>query len=113
MKGTSQMTQMTLEIPDTLANLPQPERDLLIRAGLYEATRARLRQLAVEIVESEEHIRRFEARYQMPFSRFESELLPTLDTLEAHQDYNDWFFWQSVLVEKQRLLAELRQVEQG
>lgn len=27
------MTQMTLRIPDTLANLPQQERDLLIRTG--------------------------------------------------------------------------------
>ncbi len=107
------MTQMTLDIPDTLANLPQQERGLLIRAGLYEATRARIRQLEAEIAESEEHLHRFEAHYQVAFAGFESELLPTLDTIQAHEDYNDWFFWQSVLTEKQRLLAELQQIELG
>ena len=43
----------------------------------------------------------------MSLSRFEAEVLPTLDTLQAHEDDNDWFFWQSVLTEKRSLLAKL------
>ncbi|MBI1879345.1 MAG: hypothetical protein HYR94_14200 [Chloroflexi bacterium] len=105
------MAQLTLEIPDTLAGLPEQERNLLIRAGLYEATRARIRQLKAEISESKKHIRRFETCYKAPFSRFEAEILPTLDSVQAHEDYNDWFYWESVLAEKQRLLAELQRVE--
>jgi hypothetical protein len=107
------MIQITLEIPDTWADLPERERDLLIRAGLHEAMRARVSQLEAEIAESEEHIRQFETRYGVPFSRFEAEILPDLDNWQAHEDYNDWFFWQSVLAEKQGLLAVLKQVERG
>jgi hypothetical protein len=105
------MTQITLEVPDVLANLPEQERSLLIRAGLYEATRAWIRQLEAEIAESKAQIQHFEARYNLSFLQFEAERLPTLDTLQAHEDYNDWFYWQSVLTEKQRLLAELQPFE--
>ena len=105
------MAQMILEIPDTLADLPEQERNLLIRAGLYEATRARIRQLKTEISESKKHVRRFETRYKASFSRFEAENLPILDAMPAHEDYNDWFYWESVLAEKQRLLNELQSIE--
>ena len=105
------MTQMIMEIPDTLINLPQPERDVLVREGLYEAVRAWIRQLEAEIAESEEHINHFKARYGVPFARFETEILPTLDTPQSHEDYNDWFFWQSVLTEKKSLLSKVQKVK--
>ena len=47
----------------------------------------------------------------MPFQRFEAEQLPVLDTLQAHEDYNDWFYWQSVLDDKTRLLASIQQTK--
>ncbi len=46
----------------------------------------------------------------MTFVEFEQTLLPTLDGQQAHEDYNDWFFWESVLAEKERLLQGLRSV---
>ena len=49
----------------------------------------------------------FEQPYEASFERFETELLPTLDSPQAHEDYNDWFFWQSVWVEQQALLVKL------
>lgn len=105
------MARITLEVPDTWVNLPEQEQDLLIRVGLHEATRARIRQLETEISECEEQIGQFETRYGVPFSQFEAEMLPNLDTWQAHEDYNDWFFWQSVLTEKRSLLTALQQVE--
>jgi len=105
------MLQVTLELPDSLLKLPERERSGLIRAGVYEASRARVRQLQAEIAECELEVRRFEKRYGMPFQRFEDELLPTLDTLQAHEDYNDWFYWQSVLNDKKDLLAGVTQIE--
>ena len=105
------MSQVMMKIPDMLASLPEEERDRLIRGGLYEATRARIRQLKQEIAESREHLQKFERRYGVSFTQFESEILPTLDTLEAHEDYNDWFFWHSLLAEDERLLSELKWAE--
>ncbi len=105
------MSQMVLEIPDLLADLPAQERNRLIRSGLYEATRARIRQLEKEIAESKRYIQSFEDRYGISFAQFEKEALPKLDTLQAHEDYNDWFFWQNVLAENERLLAEVKQIK--
>ena len=102
------MLEMTLKLPESLMRLPEDERDMLIRAGLHEATRARIRQLKAEIAETRKEIRRFEARYGMSLTRFEAEKLAAADSLQAHEDYNDWFYWQSVLEEKQRHLADLQ-----
>ena len=105
------MAQLTLDVPDIWVQLPRQEREALIRAGLYQATQALIRRLKNEIAEGQEHLQRFEARYGVPFARFETEILPTLDTLEAHDVYNDWFFWRGVLTEKERLLAQLQRFE--
>jgi hypothetical protein len=102
------MLEMTLKLPESLTRLPEAERDILIRAGLHEATRARIRQLKAEIVETQREIRRFEARYGMSLTRFEAESLAGADTFQAHDDYNDWFYSQSVLEEKQKHLADLQ-----
>lgn len=105
------MLQVTLELPDTLLKIPERERNGLIRAGVYEASRARVRQLQAEIAECRLQVRRFEKRYGMSFQRFEAELLPALDTLQAHEDYNDWFYWQSILSDKVNLLAGVKQIK--
>ena len=98
------MAQMTLEIPQALAELPDRERVLLLQAGLYEAWRVWMRQLEDEVAEAATHVHHFETRYGISLARFEPEILPTLETLQVHEDYNDWFFWQSVLADKQALL---------
>lgn len=105
------MLEMTLKLPKTLTQLPEPERAMLIRAGLHEATRARIRQLQSEIATSQEEVRRFEARYGMALARFEADVLAHQDTLPVHEDYNDWFYQQSVLEEKQKLLAEFQALD--
>lgn len=105
------MVQVKLDIPETLANLPAQELILLIRAGLYEAMQARIRQLELEIIESREQLKRFEARYGVSFDQFESEILSTLDTMQAHEDYTEWFFWENVFTEKQQVLTELQRTK--
>lgn len=105
------MVEMTLRLPQTLVQLPERERGKLIRAGLQEATRARIRQIKAEIAAAQQELARFETRYGMSLTRFEVELLPHQDSLQVHEDYNDWFYWQSVLEEKQRLLAELEALD--
>lgn len=101
------MLEMTLKLPETLTRLPEPERDMLIRAGLHEAARARILQMKTDLTEAKRQIRRFETRYGVSLARFESEILAQQDSVQAHEDYNDWFYWQAVADEKTRLLADL------
>ena len=105
------MAQMTLEIPQALAELPERERILLLQAGLYEAWRAWMRQLEDAVAEAATHVHHYETRYGMSMARFETEILPTLETLQGHEDYNDWFFWQSVLTDKQAQLGRIHKIK--
>jgi len=107
------MRQMTIELPDALAELPAGEQASFVRAGLYEAGQARIRQLEAEIAEAKTELAHFEARYGVPFADFQTKILRGLDTLQAHQDYNDWFFWESVLADKQSLLAKVQRIRVG
>lgn len=107
------MSQMTLDVPDVLVGLPTREQALFIRAGLYEAGQAWRRRLEAEIAEAKAELTRFETRYGASFARFQATILPGLDTLQAHQDYNDWFFWESVLAEKQSWLAKMQRISVG
>lgn len=99
--------QMVLDVPEALGELSSEEREGLFRAGLREALAARARQVEKEIAEAVSEAQVYEERYQMGFERFESERLQESDTLQIHDDYNDWFYWTSVLAEKQQLLASL------
>jgi len=101
------MPQMTLEVPQALAELPEQERNQLLQAGLYEAWSARVRELEAEVAEAGVQVRQFEAQYGMPLDRFETEILPTTETLRIHEEYNDWFFWQNVLANKQAQLDRI------
>jgi hypothetical protein len=79
------MTQITLELPETLAVLSAHEQDALLQT--------QMRRLTAQVEESQQHIGQFEQKYGVSLAQFELEQLPQLDSLEAHQDYNDWFFW--------------------
>ena len=100
--------QVTIELPEPLSNVPRDERDLLIRAGLGAAVTARRREIQRELDSALAQIQRFEQRYGVSFERFEAELLPTLDSPQGHEDYNDWFYWHSVAAEQMSLLEALR-----
>ncbi len=104
------MSQIALEIPNILAILPSQERNRLIRSGVYEATRIRIRQLEKEISESKKNILHFQNYYGVSFAQFEAETLPELDTFQTHEDYNDWFFWQTVLTKNENLLAKVNRI---
>jgi hypothetical protein len=52
-------------MPSPLANLPLAEQDSLLPAGLFEAMRARRRQLATEIEESKKHIQHLDILNQL------------------------------------------------
>jgi hypothetical protein len=106
------MTQMTVNIPKVLAALSPKEREGLIREGVYEAVQTRIRQIKAEIAESEEHVRRFEEKYGVSLGQFEKNLGDSA-TYQAHEDYNDWFYWNKVLNRNRQLLNELQETQDG
>lgn len=99
------MTEVTIQMPDVLADLPLDEQETLIRSALYEASRTRILQLKAELAEALAQLDSFEAQQGMSLAQFERERLPELDSFEAHELYNDWTFWHNVAQEKQHLLA--------
>jgi hypothetical protein len=105
------MVDLTLEVPEALARLPAAERDRLIRAGLHEATRARIRQLTSEIARVKDDVAHFERRYGMSLSQFDEEVLCQNNSHQVHDDYNDWFYAQTVLEEKKALLSDLTSLD--
>ena len=65
---------------------------------------------AVEMREAKKHIQQFEAQYGMSLSELERQGLPENASVEAHEDYNRWFFWQSVLDRQEKIVKRLRKV---
>ncbi len=87
------MPQLTFDIPAVLAELPQIEQERLLRAGLYEAVHARIAQVETAIAATQKEVSRLEEQYGVSLSAFESEILPDATSQQAHEDYNDWYFW--------------------
>ena len=68
------------------------DQDRLLRAALRLAAKQRACELEKERRQALAHIRRYERKYGV-----ERKGMSKLDTAQAHEDYNDWFFWTSVL----------------
>ena len=98
------MPQITVNLPDYVAEMPEQERDLLIRAGLHQATLARRQQLVKDLAEAKAQISEFERKYGRSFEQFEADILPVAVDFDIHSDYNDWFYLSQVV---ERLLISL------
>lgn len=101
------MTQTVIDVPAALAALPANERDALLRAGLFEAIQARMRQLQLELATARQRIAEFELHFGRSYVDLETEGLPASATPADHDTYVDWAHWQAVADEKERLLATL------
>jgi hypothetical protein len=64
---------------------------------LFAASRGSHLACAVARREALTHIRRYERKYGSTLAQFERKQPSGLDTVQAHEDYNDWFFWGTVL----------------
>ena len=104
------MSVVEMQIPQVLSDLYAPEQDRLLRGALRQYTRLRLHGLLAEMQEAQKHIQQFEAQYGMSLSELERQGLPENASVEAHEDYNRWFFWQSVLDRQQEIVKRLRDV---
>jgi hypothetical protein len=105
------MTKVALTIPETFSALPLQEQEQLLRAGVYEALRTRIQQVESELDEATAQLSSYEKKYGMAFTEFESHGLVANDSLEAHDDYIDWYYWTHAQAEKQKLLSTLLGIE--
>lgn len=101
------MTQTIIDVPAALAALPAEERDALLRAGLFEAIQARMRQLQMELTTAQQRIADFEQYFGRSYAEIETEGLSATATPADHDAYVDWAYWQATAAEKERLLAAL------
>jgi hypothetical protein len=105
------ITKVALTIPETFSALPLQEQELLLRAGLYEALHARIRQIESELDETTAQLAAYEKKYGVILAEFESQILADNDSLEVHDDYMDWYYWSRAQAEKQQLLSNLLRIE--
>ena len=105
------MEHIKLNVPKAIQGLVGGERDRLLRSALRVAAKQRARELEKERREAVGHIRRFERKYNVSLPVFERKTLRTLNTVQVHEDYNDWFFWTHVLERADRATTALRKME--
>jgi hypothetical protein len=105
------MESIELRIPKPIQALVSDEQDRLLRSALRVAAKQRARELAKERHEALTQIHRYERKYGASLLEFERKKLRALKTVDAHEDYNDWFFWTTVLERANRAADAFKQME--
>lgn len=108
-QGGSVVSEITLNVPDALGDLPKEERDLLVGRALRGAVRDRIVQVEREVGEGETHISQFEKRYGFTFDVFERKIeAQELAGVDYQEDYNDWYAWIESTRRAVQVLEKLR-----
>lgn len=102
------MRVISIQVPEAIGSLYSSERESLLRRAFRSFARQRIKELRAEMREAKSRIRQFETRYSTSFTEFEKHVLPNLSSAEAHEDYNEWFFWESVLSRQKDTLEKLQ-----
>lgn len=102
------MTQVVIDLPRSLVDLPETERNALLRAGVFETVNARIRDLQRELTEARQQTARFEQHFGCSLAQLEATGLPADASPADHNAYLDWVYWQAVADEKMKLLTALR-----
>ena len=105
------MGEIEVRVPKWMELLVGEERDNLLRTALRFAAKQRARELEKERREALTRVHRYERKYGVPLAKFERGPLRKLDTAQAHEDYNDWFFWTGVLERAEQAAGVLKKME--
>lgn len=104
------MEQIELRVPKAIESLTSDERERLMRTALRIAAKQRARELTKESREALARIHRYERKYGVALAEFERKKLRALNTVQAHEDYNDWFFWTQVLARAKHVSHALKEM---
>ena len=104
------MKKIEVEVPDMISELPEEEKKKLMDTAVILSIKKRLNTLKKELKRSEKKINKYEEKYNNCLSDIEKKGIGV--SLQEHDDYMDWVFWQSVydnaknLIEKYQNLSE-------
>jgi hypothetical protein len=101
------MPVVKVRIPEALNDLYGPEQERLLHSAFRQYARLRSQELLNEMQEAEAQLRQLEVKYGVSLAEFEAQLLPGETSVEVHEDYNRWFFWQSVMDRQREILERL------
>jgi hypothetical protein len=97
------MTEITIEIPDSLSKvLPVLKKPFLLRV-MRNLAKTKIEENKEQLKEAQKHIRDFEKRYGTTFETFKANFPPNAD-VQFHEDFIEWSFWVDV---QQRLTEEI------
>lgn len=82
------MDEIRIKVPEGYGDLLADE--VVQRGTIRSLAKQRLRELRADRNEARQRIEEFEERYDLSFEEFETRLP---DDREAHEDYNEWYFW--------------------
>ena len=103
------MGKISLNVPNSLSDLPEEERDLLLGRALRVAVKERVEQVEQELGEGQEKEAILEKKYGMEFEAFEKKVeLQKFVGLDYQEDYHDWYFWRESNQRTQQILQNLR-----
>jgi len=100
------MNTIQVRVPKAIEQLVEGEQDRLLRVALRMAAKTRAKELTRAQREASAKVRRLERKYGMTFNAFEKKF-GAMNTAQAHEDYNDWFFWVNVLERVQSARAAM------
>lgn len=88
------MKKIEFEVPDIVLELPDTEKEKLINNMFTFSIKERLKILKKECKLAQEKLYEFEKKYNKNLEEFEKEGIDI--STEAHDEYMDWCYWQSV-----------------
>jgi len=102
------LKKIELEVPDIIYELPEEEKNKLIGSVLVNSIKERLEALTEEANEAKEKITKYQNKYSVNLESFEQEGLKDNSSLDEHDEYMDWYFWQKVYDESSKLIERYR-----
>ena len=103
------MSEIILNIPDALNDLPTEERNLLVGRALRGAVRDRIAQVEREVAEGELRIGEYEEKHGLSFEAFEKKIQSLqLVGVDFQEDYTDWYAWIESTQRAVQVLDKLR-----
>ena len=102
------LKKIELEVPDIIYELPEKEKNKLISSVFVNSIKERLEALKDEANEAKEKITKYQNKYSVDLESFEKEGLKDNSSLDEHDEYMDWYFWQKVYDESNKLVGRYR-----
>ena len=90
------MRKIELEVPDIIYELPEEEKNKLVNSVFTYSIKERSKVLKKEADRAKAKIKKYQSKYGKDLKSFEREGLKDDSSLDNHDEYMDWYFWQKV-----------------